>query len=154
MQRLFFAGVIVGASGLLLAGCGSEDSDSSAGDLSPLDYCVAVSPVWDANAIPNYDDVMSGAERATTVSTFKAAIEALPQGVGLGALSQQASDLLVQALPFYVALYEKPELSEADPARVAEAAGMSLSDLEAMNNDENTAIATAGRESLVAYCQS
>lgn len=153
VHRILFASLILGVSGLGFAGCSSESPDTSAGALGPAEYCVTVSPAWDADAIPNYDDEMSGAERATAVSDFKAAIDALPQGVELGALNQQQSDLLVRALPFYLALYENPELSGASPAQVAEAAGMSLSDFEAMNTGENTAIATAGRESLVAFCQ-
>lgn len=150
-HQLMIGGVSVLAV-LALGACGSSTSGGGEKPLEPLSYCASVAPVWDSTAIPNADDDLSGAERATAVSDLRKAIQALPQGVTLNALTQQESDVLVKALPVIVALYEDPTLIDADSATIAERTGLSTEDVEDMKSADNSRLGEAV-QSLTDYCQ-
>jgi hypothetical protein len=137
----------------LLAACSSSGDDASTAAVEPNTYCQEIAPLWDSEVLPNIGAQMSGAERATTVTTLQAAITALPQGVELGALTAEQSDVMVRTLPIFVALYENPDLIEAGPDAAAEAIGMPPEELASLNSSANSDIASDGIESLVAYCK-
>lgn len=144
---------LVGIAALLTACSSGGDGDPSTAAAEPNAYCQAIAPLWDSEVLPNIGAEMSGAERATTVTTLQAAIDALPQGIALGALTAEQSDVMVRTLPIFVALYENPELIEAGPDAAAEAIGMSPEELANLNSSANSDIASDGIESLVAYCK-
>lgn len=150
-HRLMLGGVSVVAL-LALGACGSSTGGAGDAPLEPLAYCAAVAPVWDSNAIPNADDELSGAERATAVSDLREAIQVLPQGVSLNAVTQQKSDVLVKALPVIVALYEDPTLIDADSATIAERTGLSTEEVEDMKSVDDSRLGEAV-QSLTDYCQ-
>ena len=142
LASIFFGGC------LALTACGSSET------VEPLAYCNAIAPAWDSSAIPNYDDDLSGAERDTAITSMKTAIETLPQGVDLGAITQEQVDLMVRVLPVYLALYEDPSLADQDQMNVAEAAGLSAEEFASLNSPENNALAEAAVASLTTYCES
>lgn len=142
------------ALSVVLVGCMSLTACGSSETMQPLAYCDAVAAAWDSTAIPNYDDDLSGAERDAAIGSMKTAIETLPQGVDLGAITQEQADLMVQVLPVYLALYEDPSLAGQDQAAAAEAVGLSAEEFESLNSPENNALAQAAVSSLTSYCQS
>ena len=136
----------------VLAACSSGEGEaSSAQELTPASYCTTVAPLWDTNAIPNYDDDLSGAERATAVADFRAALASLSQGVGLGALTQDQADLLAKGFGVYLSFYEDPSLADAEPGVVAEAAGLSVGEMTALTSSDNTQV-EAAVQALSDYC--
>ncbi len=136
---------------LLIAGCSSGDDPNTAADsVTPLDYCAQLAPLWDKDAIANYDEPMSGAERATAVDSLQAAIGALPQGIGLGALTQDQVELLQTGFAVIIALYEDPALADGDPAAAAEAAGLTAEEFEQLSASPE---AEGAVDALYSYCQ-
>lgn len=143
----------VAASMVLSTACGSRDDDvTSSEPLEPTAYCQAIAPLWDAGLLPNVGDDMTSAERATTVTTLQATVDALPQGIELGVLTPEQSDIVARTLPIILALYENPELLDAGPEATAETIGMSPEEFESLNSAENSDIASLGIESLIRYC--
>ena len=145
---------LVGSVAVLFAlpGCTTADVASSE-PMDPLVFCESTAPLWDADAIPNFDDEMSGAERATATASFSAAIDTLPQGVELGVMTQEQADLLAKGLRIFQALYEDPSLVDQGASAAAEVAGLTPEEFESINEPGNPVIEGAV-QGLTEYCVS
>lgn len=149
-KRLAFTGSIVAL--LALSGCTTAEV-ASREPMEPLEFCEATAPLWDADAIPNFDDEMSGAERATATASFATAIDTLPQGVELGVMTKEQADLLAKGLRIFQALYEDPSLVDKGAGAAAEVAGLTPEEFESINEPGNPVIEGAVR-GLTEYCVS
>ena len=140
---------------MTLTACAGNNVDDSASvpPLEPLVYCEAVAMFYDYLGIPNVDDDLNGAERATVISTVEKAALALPQGVDLGVLTAEESDILNKTVPVILGLYKNPDLAKAEAPEIAKALGIPEEELLELNSEENNAIAESARTSLQDYCQ-
>lgn len=92
----------------------------------------------------------SGAERATTVATLQQAIESLPKGVTLGAISAAETEILGKEFPIFVVLYENPDLMDDSHREEASAAAhVTLQEAEELMTSES---GKSGVTKLMAYC--
>ena len=154
MIRILATVVLTSISTLAFSACGSSgDAGSQSDELDPMAYCSVVSPLWDYQAIPNYDDEMSGAERATTITKLKAAISSLPQGVVLGALTEEQADLMAKVISTILPVYEDPLLDMEDAAAMAEANGLSAEEFAAIEASARSDLAESAVKSLDEYCK-
>ena len=149
-RKLTRAGSIVAL--LAVSGCATSEV-ASREPMGPLEFCEATAPLWDADAIPNFDDQMSGAERATATANFATAIDTLPQGIELGVMTKEQADLLAKGLRIFQALYEDPSLVDKGAGAAAEVAGLTPEEFESINEPGNPVIEGAVR-GLTEYCVS
>ena len=158
MRRQIHIIALAFSASLVLVACSSDSTSISQSEtLDPMAFCVATSSLWDSSAIPNVDEEMSGAERATTVATLKTAIGILPQGVALNAFTEEQSNLLARSYSLIVKLYEDSSISElgpsATPKQIADALGISEDEYTELDTEMDK-FGPAALDSLLAYCQS
>ena len=146
--RVVLAGSIAVVLGL--SGC-SSDGTASSEPMQPMEFCEATAPLWDSDAIPNFDDEMSGSERDAATASFSSAIDTLPQGVELGVMNQEQADLLAKGYRVFLALYEDPSLVDQGPSAAAEVAGLTPEEFASINEPGNPVIEGAV-QGLTEYC--
>lgn len=146
--------LIAGSVVALLASAGCTTAEvASREPMEPLAYCAATAPLWDSDAIPNFDDQMSGAERASATESFKVAVGTLPEGVELGVMTREEADLLAKGLRIIQALYEDPSLVDRGPGAAADVAGLTPEEFAEIEDPGNPVIAAAV-QGLTDYCVS
>jgi len=141
------------ASPAASAGASAQASGNSTEDITPVDFCVSTSLIWNP-AVQEAAKPTTAQESQDLIMQFIGASQTLNAAPQLGALTQDQVENIQRTTAISLLLVQNPEMAKAASSVIAEASGMTA---EKVDEAKTEAFKTATNEAykdLGTYCMS